>query len=58
MQLTSFNCNPAFTPSLIEGQKVEDVIVVLATVPTAHDLEMAIGRGEVGANGKRDATFH
>lgn len=61
MRLTSFSCNPAFTPSLIEGQKVEDVIAVLATVPTAADSHMAVGRRgevEVEVNEKRGATLH
>lgn len=58
MQLTSFSCNPAFTQSLIEGQKVEDVIAVLATVPTAADLEMAAGRRGDGATAKRDTPLH
>jgi len=58
MQLTSFSCNPAFRQSLIEGQKVEDVIAVLATVPTAADLEMAAGRRGKGATEKRDMPLH
>lgn len=40
VQLTSLSCNPAFSKSLVDGQRVEDVIAVLATSPTAQDLEM------------------
>jgi hypothetical protein len=58
MQLTSTCCNPAFRESLIDGQQVNDVIAVLATVPTAQDFEMAAGRNSGEPNAHRDATLH
>jgi hypothetical protein len=58
MQLTSLSCNPTFHKSLVEGQQVEDVIAVLATVPTTADLEMAVGQSSEEANERRDVPLH
>jgi hypothetical protein len=59
MRLTSMSSIPAFRASLIEGQKVEDVIAVLATVPTAEDLERAVRRhGGAGVDKMRATTLH
>lgn len=58
IQLTSFNCSPAFSPSLIEGRDVEDVIAVLATAPTPGDLEMVFGDQGHGDADKRGGTVH
>lgn len=58
MQLTSFSCNPAFSRSLVEGQQVDDVIAVLATAPTAEDLEMAAGHRSGDTDEQRDGTLH
>lgn len=58
MQLTSLNCSPAFTPSLIEGRDVEDVIAVLATAPTSEDFEMVFGGEGRSEAEKRGGTVH
>jgi len=58
MQLTAFSCNPAFSKSLIEGQTVDDVIAVLATTPTAQDLEMAVFARRSQGTGKRNVPMH
>lgn len=58
MQLTSFSCNPAFSKSLVEGQPVDDVIAVLATTPTAQDLEMAVFARRSQGTDKRDVPLH
>jgi hypothetical protein len=58
MQLTSFSCKPAFGKSLVKGQHVDDVIAVLATTPTAADLEMAACLSSGIATERRDSTLH
>jgi len=58
MQLTAFSCNPAFSKSLIQGQTVDDVIAVLATTPTAEDLEMAVFARRAQGTDKRNVPMH
>lgn len=58
IQLTSLNCHPAFTPSLIEGHEVEDVIVVFAPAPTVEDLELAVSHAAARPGEKRDTRLH
>lgn len=41
VQLTSLACHPSFVPNLIEGYNVDDLVTVLAHLPSKRDLKDA-----------------
>lgn len=51
VQLTALTCNPRFRPSLIEGQAVDDVIVILAGSPSEQEVDAAFGTGKGESEG-------
>lgn len=58
MQLATLSCNPVFRRSLIEGQQVQDVIAVLATVPTIADIKNASSVLSREVKAGRDSNLH